>query len=103
MRCTGSGFRFDITSNAAAKGGWVSGIWDETEPLAPPDALDPFVVDDPASRRSQKLCDLPIAIAAVPAGEFNNVGGQPLLVLSSRRGSPFRPQAESLQLEGELL
>ena len=60
------------------------------QPLAPPDALDPFVVDDPASRRSQKLCDLPIAIAAVPAGEFNDVGGQPLLVLSSRRNPALR-------------
>lgn len=31
LNCTGGGFRFDITSNAAAKGGWVSGIWAETE------------------------------------------------------------------------
>ena len=60
------------------------------QPLAPPDALAPFVVDDPASRRSPKLCDLPIAIAAVPAGEFNDVGGQPLLFLSSRRNTALR-------------
>jgi hypothetical protein len=31
LHCTGGSFRFDITSNAAAKGGWVSGIWAETE------------------------------------------------------------------------
>jgi hypothetical protein len=52
------------------------------QPLAPPDALDPFVVDDPPGRRSQKLGDLPIAVAAILAGEFNDIGGQPLFVLS---------------------
>ena len=31
-----------------------------------------------------------IAIAAVPAGEFNDVGSQPLLVLSSRRNAALR-------------
>jgi hypothetical protein len=31
LHCMGGSFRFDITSNAAAKGGWLSGIWDETE------------------------------------------------------------------------
>jgi hypothetical protein len=31
LRCTGGSFRFDITSNAAAKGSWLSGIWDDTE------------------------------------------------------------------------
>ena len=50
------------------------------QPLAPPDPFDPFVVDDPAGGRSQKLRNLPIAIAAVPTGELNDVGDQPLLV-----------------------
>ena len=54
------------------------------QPLAPPDPFDPFVVDDPAGGRSQKLRDLPIAIAAVPTGELNDVGDQPLLVISPR-------------------
>jgi len=60
------------------------------QPLAPPDALDPFVVDDPTRRRSQKLSDLPVAIAAVEAGEFDDVGGQPLLILSSCRNTALR-------------
>ena len=60
------------------------------QPLAPPDPLDPFVVDDPAGGRSQKLRNLPIAIAAVPTGELNDVGGQPLLVISPRRNAALR-------------
>ncbi len=60
------------------------------QPLAPPDALDPFVVDDPAGGRSQKLRDLPIAIAAIPAGEFNDVGSQPFLVISPRWNAALR-------------
>ncbi len=60
------------------------------QPLAPPDPLDPFVVDDPAGGRSQKLRNLPLAIAAVPMGELNDVGGQPLLVISPRRNAALR-------------
>jgi hypothetical protein len=51
------------------------------QPLAPPDPLDPFVVDDPACHRSQHFRDLPIAVAAILAGQFDDVGGQPLLVV----------------------
>ncbi len=43
------------------------------QPLAPPDPLDPFVVDDPAGGRSQKFRDLPIAIAAILTGELNDL------------------------------
>ena len=52
------------------------------QPLAPPDPFYPFVVDDPATGRPQKLCDLSITIAAVLAGEFDNIGGQPIFVFS---------------------
>ena len=44
--------------------------------LLPPDPFDPFVVHDPASRRSQHRCDLPEAISAVLPGELDNVGDQ---------------------------
>ena len=51
------------------------------QPLAPPDPLDPLVIDDPARCRSQQLRDLPIAIAAILPGQFDDVGGQPLFVV----------------------
>ena len=60
------------------------------QPLAPPDPFDPFVVDDPAGGRSQKLRDLPIAVAAILTGELNDVGGQPFFVISPRRNAPLR-------------
>lgn len=60
------------------------------QPLAPPDPFDPFVVDDPAGGRSQKLRDLPIAIAAILTGEFNDVGGQPFFVISPLRNVALR-------------
>jgi hypothetical protein len=60
------------------------------QPLAPPDPLDPLVVDDPACRRSQHLRDLPIAIAAILAGQFDDVGGQPLLVVLPLRNAALR-------------
>jgi hypothetical protein len=50
------------------------------QPLASPDALDPLVVDDPARGGSQQLGNLAIAIAAVSAGEFDNIGGELLLI-----------------------
>ena len=61
----------------------------DLQPLAPPDPLDPLVVDDPAGGRTQHLCDLPIAKAAVPAGQLNDVGGQPLLIVWPRRNAPL--------------
>jgi len=31
LHCTGGSVRFDITSNAAARGAWLSGIWAEAD------------------------------------------------------------------------
>lgn len=60
------------------------------QPLAPPDPLDPLVIDDPARCRSQQLRDLPIAIAAILPSQFDDVGGQPLLVVWPRRNAALR-------------
>src|ERR671921_2748337 len=60
------------------------------QPLPSPDPLDPLVVDDPAGGRAQELCDLPIAVAAVLAGEVNDVGGEPLLIVSPPWNTPLR-------------
>src|SRR5690606_35140917 len=51
------------------------------QPLLSPNALDPLVVDHPAHLAAQKLGDLAIAIAAIPAGQCNDVLGQLLLVV----------------------
>jgi hypothetical protein len=59
------------------------------QPLPSPDPLDPLVVDDPAGGRTQELCDLPVAVAAVLAGEFNDVGGEPLLIVSPLWNTPL--------------
>jgi hypothetical protein len=42
--------------------------------LAPPDALDPLIIDEPA-RVSQQRGDLAIAVAAVLASQFDDIGG----------------------------
>ena len=60
------------------------------QPLAPPDPLDPLVIDDPARRRPQQRRDLAIAVAAVLTGQFDDVGGQPLFVVSPRRRLALR-------------
>jgi hypothetical protein len=52
------------------------------QPLAPPDPLDPLVVDDPA-RPAQQLGDFPIAVAAILPGKLDDVGGQPLLIVAA--------------------
>ena len=54
------------------------------QPLTPPDAFDPLVVDRPA-RLAQQSCDLAIAIAAVLPGKLDNIGGETLLVLTTAR------------------
>ena len=61
----------------------------DLQPLASPDPLDPLVVNDPAGGRTQHLCDLPIAKAAVPAGQLNDVGGHPLLIVWPGRNAPL--------------
>jgi hypothetical protein len=52
--------------------------------------LHPLVVDHPARGRAQKLGDLAIAIAAVLAGELDDVGGEPFLVISAPRALALR-------------
>jgi hypothetical protein len=54
------------------------------QPLAPPDPLDPLVIDEPA-RVPQQRRDLAVAIAAIKTGEFNDVGRQPLFVFMAPR------------------
>ncbi len=39
-------------------------LWN-LQPLAPPDALHPLVIDDPAGGRPQKLCDFAVAVATI--------------------------------------
>ena len=85
----------------------------DLKPLASPDAFDPLVVDDPARRRSQKLRDLPVAVPAILAGEFHDIGGQPFFVISPRRRPPLRrsvlsehtanPAFGQLQLQSDVL
>jgi hypothetical protein len=54
------------------------------QPLASPDPLDPLVVDEPAGP-AQQLGDLAIAIAAILAGQLDDVGGQPLFIVTASR------------------
>lgn len=60
------------------------------QPLLPPDALDPLVVDHPARLAAQKLGDLAIAVAAIAAGQCNNVVGQLLLIVPAARNAALR-------------
>jgi hypothetical protein len=59
------------------------------QPLTPPDPLDPLVIDEPA-RVSQQRGNLAIAVAAVLTSKLDDVGGQPLLVVSPRWCLPLR-------------
>jgi len=54
------------------------------EPLASPDPLDPFIVDEPACLLEQPG-DLAIAVAAVLPGQRDGVGGEPLFVITAPR------------------
>jgi hypothetical protein len=60
------------------------------EPLAPPDPLDPLVVDHPARGRAQQLRDLAVAVAAVPARELDDVGRELFLVVPAPRKLALR-------------
>ena len=55
----------------------------DLQPLSSPDPLDPLVVDDPSRRRPQQLRDLAVAVAAVLPGQFDDIGRQPLLVVTT--------------------
>jgi hypothetical protein len=61
----------------------------DLQPLASPDPLDPLVVDQPAGP-AQQLGDLAIAIAAILPGQLDEIGGQPLLVVTALRGLALR-------------
>jgi hypothetical protein len=60
------------------------------QPLPPPDPLHSLVVDHPAGGRAQELCDLAIAVAAVLASKRDNIGGEPLLIVSPSWNTPLR-------------
>ena len=61
----------------------------DLQTLAPPQALDPFVVELP-SRSAQELRDLAIAVAAVLPRQSDHVGSQPLLVFRAPRHLALR-------------
>ena len=59
------------------------------EPLAPPDPLDPLVVDCPTSL-AQQLGDLAITVATVLPGKLDNIGRKMILVLTATRDLALR-------------
>ena len=54
------------------------------QPLAPPNPLHPLVVDEPAGP-AQQLGDLTIAIAPIEPGQLDDVGRQPLFIVTALR------------------
>ena len=56
----------------------------DLQPLAPPQALDPLVVDLPAGVAQQGR-DPSIAVTAVPAGQLDHVRDQAVLVVTAAR------------------
>jgi hypothetical protein len=56
-------------------------LWN-LQPLTPPDPLDPLVINDPACLIPQHPGNLAVAVPAISASQFDDVGGQPLLVLA---------------------
>jgi hypothetical protein len=61
----------------------------DLQPLASPDPLDTLVVDEPACA-TQKLGDLAVAVASVLPSKLDDVGAEPLLVVSSTRDLALR-------------
>jgi len=61
----------------------------DLQPLASPDPLDPFVVDQPAGL-AQQLGDLAIAVAAILPDQLDHVGGQPRFILTAPRDLALR-------------
>jgi hypothetical protein len=59
------------------------------QPLASPDPLDPLVVDEPAGPAQQRG-DLAVAVAAILPGQFDDVGGQPLFIITALRDLALR-------------
>src|SRR5215203_671726 len=54
----------------------------DLQPLASPNSLDPLVVDEPACS-AQQLGDLAVAVASVLPSKLDDVGAEPLLVVST--------------------
>src|SRR5215207_9381007 len=54
----------------------------DLQPLASPNPLDPLVVDEPACS-AQQLGDLAVAVASVLPSKLDDVGAEPLLVVST--------------------
>jgi hypothetical protein len=61
----------------------------DLQPLASPDPLDPFVIDQPAGP-AQQLGDLAIAIPAVLPGQLDNLVRQPGFVVTAPRHLALR-------------
>jgi hypothetical protein len=59
------------------------------QPLASPDPLDPFVVDQPAGP-AQQFRDFAIAVAAILPGQFDDVVGQPRFIITAPRRLALR-------------
>lgn len=59
------------------------------QPLTPPDAFDPLVIHEPA-RIPQQRGDLAIAVTAVLAGQFDDIGSQPLFIVAAGRRLALR-------------
>ena len=61
----------------------------DLQPLASPDPLDPLVVDEPACS-AQQLGELAVAVASVLPSKLDDVGAEPLLVVSTTRDLALR-------------
>jgi hypothetical protein len=61
----------------------------DLQPLASPDPLDPLVIDEPAGPAQQRG-DLAIAVATILAGQLDDVGRQPLFVVTAPRDFALR-------------
>jgi hypothetical protein len=59
------------------------------QPLASPDPLDPLVIGQPAGP-AQQFGDLAITVAAVLAGQLDDVGDQPCFIVSAPRDLALR-------------
>ncbi len=61
----------------------------DLQPLASPDPLDPLLVDEPAGP-AQQLGDLAIAVTAILPGQLDDIGSQPLFIVTALRDLALR-------------
>ena len=61
----------------------------DLQPLASSDPLDTLIVDEPAGP-AQQLGDLAVAVAAILPGQFDDVGCQPLFIITALRDLALR-------------